>query len=234
MYQVLCEMLYATPWTVSHQAPPSMEFSRQEYWSGVPFPSAQENSGQIQSPKRRFSKKSVPLPGETGKSVPLATPLPISWTDCHGEASGQKGSRKAFSGVFHSLISIRVTDPALCYEGHSHDTQGRGSGNQFLITKSTASGEFLPEPGTFIKRQAQPLLQHQPQSLGRQHEAPSPAPRAPLPGPVCWVRWARGSPGGGRGLSLVFLPPSVLLPSSTRGQTKPTVFDASEKPVLSP
>ena len=27
------------PWTVAHQAPPSMEFSRQEYWSGLPFPS---------------------------------------------------------------------------------------------------------------------------------------------------------------------------------------------------
>ena len=27
------------PWTVAHKAPPSMEFSRQEYWSGLPFPS---------------------------------------------------------------------------------------------------------------------------------------------------------------------------------------------------
>ena len=31
--------LLATPWTVAHQAAPSMGFSRQEYWSGVPFPS---------------------------------------------------------------------------------------------------------------------------------------------------------------------------------------------------
>ena len=31
--------LFVTPWTVVHQAPPSMEFSRQEYWSGLPFPS---------------------------------------------------------------------------------------------------------------------------------------------------------------------------------------------------
>ena len=29
----------ATPWTVARQAPPSMGFSRQEYWSGLPFPS---------------------------------------------------------------------------------------------------------------------------------------------------------------------------------------------------
>ena len=31
--------LFATPWTVAHQAPQSMEFSRQEYWNGLPFPS---------------------------------------------------------------------------------------------------------------------------------------------------------------------------------------------------
>ena len=30
--------LFATPWTVAYQAPPSMGFSRQEYWSGLPFP----------------------------------------------------------------------------------------------------------------------------------------------------------------------------------------------------
>ena len=33
--------LLATPWTVAYQAPPSMGFSRQEYWSGVPLPSPQ-------------------------------------------------------------------------------------------------------------------------------------------------------------------------------------------------
>ena len=31
--------LFATPWTVAYRAPPSMEFSRQEYCSGLPFPS---------------------------------------------------------------------------------------------------------------------------------------------------------------------------------------------------
>ena len=33
------DWLVATPWTVAHQAPPSMGFSRQEYWSGLPLPS---------------------------------------------------------------------------------------------------------------------------------------------------------------------------------------------------
>ena len=36
-----CVRLLATPWNAAHQAPPSMGFSRQEYWSGVPLPSLQ-------------------------------------------------------------------------------------------------------------------------------------------------------------------------------------------------
>ena len=34
-----CVQLFVTPWTVAHQAPLSMGFSRQEYWNGLPFPS---------------------------------------------------------------------------------------------------------------------------------------------------------------------------------------------------
>ena len=36
----LCE----TPWTAAHQAPPSLGFSRQEHWSGLPFPSPMHES----------------------------------------------------------------------------------------------------------------------------------------------------------------------------------------------
>ena len=34
-----CVRLFAVPWTAAHQAPPPMGFSRQEYWSGLSFPS---------------------------------------------------------------------------------------------------------------------------------------------------------------------------------------------------
>ena len=37
-HSVVCVWLFATPWTIAHQAPLSMKFSRQEYWHGVPFP----------------------------------------------------------------------------------------------------------------------------------------------------------------------------------------------------
>ena len=33
-----CVQLFVTPWTVAYQGAPSMGFSRQEYWSGLPFP----------------------------------------------------------------------------------------------------------------------------------------------------------------------------------------------------
>ena len=39
--------LLATPWTAAHQAPPSMGFSRQEYWSGVPLPSPKNDCDDI-------------------------------------------------------------------------------------------------------------------------------------------------------------------------------------------
>ena len=40
--------LLATPWTAACQAPPSMGFSRQEYWSGVPLPSPELESMELQ------------------------------------------------------------------------------------------------------------------------------------------------------------------------------------------
>ena len=45
---------FATPLTVAHQAPLSMGFSRQEYWSGLPFPTP----GKTVPLKKKFSKDS--------------------------------------------------------------------------------------------------------------------------------------------------------------------------------
>ena len=39
--------LFATPWTAAHQVPPSMGFSRQEYWSGLPLPSPSEDLAKL-------------------------------------------------------------------------------------------------------------------------------------------------------------------------------------------
>ena len=42
-----CVRLYATSWTVAHQAPLSLGFARQEYWSGVPLPSPKSTSTNV-------------------------------------------------------------------------------------------------------------------------------------------------------------------------------------------
>ena len=59
-------LLFATPWTVAFQAPLSMEFSRQENWSGLPFPTPENlpDPGielvSLESPARAMD--SLPLP----------------------------------------------------------------------------------------------------------------------------------------------------------------------------
>ena len=61
---------FVTSWTVARQAPVSMEFSRQEYWKGLPFPSPGDipNPG-IKSKSPAFQADSLPFepPGKPSK-----------------------------------------------------------------------------------------------------------------------------------------------------------------------
>ena len=60
--------LFVTPWTVAHQAPLSLGFSRQEYWSGMPFPSPGylPNPGiESRSPALQAEALTSESPGET-------------------------------------------------------------------------------------------------------------------------------------------------------------------------
>ena len=52
---ISCVQFFQTPWTVAHQAPLSVEFSRQEYWSGLPFPS----SGDLPDPGVKLASPAV-------------------------------------------------------------------------------------------------------------------------------------------------------------------------------
>ena len=67
--------LFATPWTVAYQAPPSMGFSRQECWSGLPFPAP----GDLCDPEI----KNPGLPHCRQMLYPLShqgSPLTLNWT----------------------------------------------------------------------------------------------------------------------------------------------------------
>ena len=69
----LCPTLVA-PWTVAHQAPLSMGFSRQEYWSGLPFPSLGDlpKPGiEPESPALQADSLLSEPPGKTLGSVPI-------------------------------------------------------------------------------------------------------------------------------------------------------------------
>ena len=61
--------LFATPWTVAHQASPFKEFSRQEYWSGLPFPSP----GDLPNP--RIEPGSTALRADALPSEPPGKPM---------------------------------------------------------------------------------------------------------------------------------------------------------------
>ena len=53
-----------TPWTVAHQASLSMEFSKQEYWSGLPFPSP-DPGVEPESPTLKADSLPTEPPGKT-------------------------------------------------------------------------------------------------------------------------------------------------------------------------
>ena len=57
--------LFATPWTVASQASPSMGFSRQVYWSGLPFPSPMRESEVAQSCLTLHDPMDCGLPGSS-------------------------------------------------------------------------------------------------------------------------------------------------------------------------
>ena len=64
-----CVWLFVIPWTVAHQAPQSLEFSRQEYWSGLPFPSP----GDLPNPG--IKPRSPTLQADSLPSEPAGKPL---------------------------------------------------------------------------------------------------------------------------------------------------------------
>ena len=64
-----------TPWTAAYQAPPSMGFSRQKYWSGVPLPSPREGATADKLGNENLSKfvSDVQVPRSQNKNTLLNT-----------------------------------------------------------------------------------------------------------------------------------------------------------------
>ena len=58
---VKCDQLFATPWTAAYQALLSMGFPRQEYWSGLPFPTPDLPDPEIEPASPHWQAVSSPL-----------------------------------------------------------------------------------------------------------------------------------------------------------------------------
>ena len=85
--------LFATPWTVAYQALQFMEFSRQEYWSGLPFPSPRD------LPDPRIEPRSPALLADTLPSEPPG-----------------KSKKGRIGGVLSSVVMDGVDGMCMCGE----------------------------------------------------------------------------------------------------------------------
>ena len=110
--------LFGTPWTAAYQAPPSMGFSRQEYWSGVPLPCLHllfysSSSYPDRLAVSQIHYKYIPasgalhllVPSVPGPVLPRGSCLAYSppYSDLCSNISGQR-SRQAWE-EYHSWVS---------------------------------------------------------------------------------------------------------------------------------
>ena len=95
--------LFATPWTVAYQAPPSMRLSRKEYWSGVPFPSP----GDLPNPG--IEPRSPAFQADALKEIvnsPYHHPIYLSVQCCHSVVSNSLRPQ----GLQHCQPSLSITN----------------------------------------------------------------------------------------------------------------------------
>ena len=87
--------LFATPWTAAHQAPPSMGFSRQEYWSGLPSPYAVIDQSCLPWPQDLKSSVFIPVPRKV-KSLSRVQLFATPWTAAHQAPPSMGFSRQEY------------------------------------------------------------------------------------------------------------------------------------------
>ena len=122
---------FATPWTVAHQAPLSMGFSRQEYWSGVPLPSP----GML-----------LDIPSEQDSTHP---PHTYTYTHTHTHTTENYSGQRVSSAKAEK-------PPSTGGDNGLQWPQARG----FLCGHSMGSAGLLPQPWSpvqCISRLLQPL-----------------------------------------------------------------------------
>ena len=150
--------LLATLWTAAHQAPPSLGFSRQEHWSGLPFPSLAHESEQkslshVQllatpwtaahqaPPSMGFSRQ------ESWSGVPWPSPT-VAIQSCVNYWVQQTGSViHPYSFPLRSVQGYLIQTPVL-YDGTQQLTPSVHKSSPLLTSPHTPSSPRLLPPGT--------------------------------------------------------------------------------------
>ena len=128
-----CVQLSATPWTAAYQVPPSMGFSRQEHWSGVPLPSPMTSLiklKRVYNYNHKQEKKCVsqkrcgsyneplpaPLAGEFYSNSPgytAAPPTPknpaytrVAMNTAEAQNWGSEGKSLTFKGTHSCILAV--------------------------------------------------------------------------------------------------------------------------------
>ena len=120
--------LCATPWTAAHQAPPSLGFSRQEHWSGLPFPSPMHESEKWKWSHSVMSDSQWPHGLQPSR-------LLCPW-DFPGKSTGVGCHRLLWTLHDSWLFSLYFSSAVLCLQ-----CSIRGSEKYFLLLRERNVGE---------------------------------------------------------------------------------------------
>ena len=145
--------LLSTPWTGAYQAPPSMRFSRQEYWSGLPFPSPSilYSALLFTSPLRKstfFPVLSTPINGDLVSPLSQAHPLRVNLKSSFSLVTSNRSLRMSWS--LPPLLFLATSWSSISVHCHRHHIPRQplslDSYSDFLITISAFN--FCPGPFT--------------------------------------------------------------------------------------
>ena len=120
--------LFATPWTVANQAPLSMGFSRQEYWSGLPFPSpgnlpdpgieprspAQQTGAVTSEPPGKPKKVQIIFINLISLQLRIITYISLPLKDCEHKSHTKNiftihmSDYAAFSRIYKELLYLKL------------------------------------------------------------------------------------------------------------------------------
>ena len=125
-----------TPWTIAHQASLSMEFSRQEYWSGLPFPSPY-----MQGEKK---VKSLSCVGLFVTPWTIAHQVPLSMEFSRQEYWGGSPLEPATSAFIWDFPRVRRYPPTSCPEPCMSPLPSNGSHSLYLFSRDRTQTLMFP------------------------------------------------------------------------------------------